>query len=354
KSSLAELEKVKKELALIQTRRESKESKLSSLDDEIQKSLSLSPLSSLLSSHTIERHKDALLAKSLPPVLHSIWKLSTQITEPELRPTVMVPGRGLARKHSSSSSAEDMIRLKVPLTESVSLIMSMLDQGGKDDVLAFSVFSLRQSLKHVPQHYFFSMIPVKYVERQDQDEDETTRTGARPLDVVNQGGDACLVYGEVQANGKSVSVDWVDFFAALRGRVVLLEDLEKTLDQIKLNPNFGQKKTSPTKLLQSKLEIIKDATTVSLTFKREIKLLTTVCEINPLGLATFTDLKEKSSGGGGDEDKRHFSAILQRVNGVQESGLEAQVSTMASCLDICFGERDPSIADLEDLYSSQS
>ncbi|KAL3897294.1 MAG: hypothetical protein SGCHY_003522, partial [Lobulomycetales sp.] len=39
KSSLAELEKVKKELALIQTRRESKESKLSSLDDEIQKSL---------------------------------------------------------------------------------------------------------------------------------------------------------------------------------------------------------------------------------------------------------------------------------------------------------------------------
>lgn len=321
-------------------------------------------------SHTIERHKDALLAKSLPPVLHSIWKLSTQITEPELRPTVMVPGRGLARKHSSSSSAEDMIRLKVPLTESVSLIMSMLDQGGKDDVLAFSVFSLRQSLKHVPQHYFFSMIPVKYVERQDQDEDETTRTGARPLDVVNQGGDACLVYGEVQANGKSVSVDWVDFFAALRGRVVLLEDLEKTLDQIKcmfyyhkeftqalfiiVNPNFGQKKTSPTKLLQSKLEIIKDATTVSLTFKREIKLLTTVCEINPLGLATFTDLKEKSSGGGGDEDKRHFSAILQRVNGVQESGLEAQVSTMASCLDICFGERDPSIADLEDLYSSQS
>lgn len=341
KHHLALLQRTRSQRELIQKKRDAKEAKLRTLDDEVGKVLELTHLSCLMSrfviwgvnfSDTISRHKEALLAKSLPPPLLSIWDAISIHSTANLRPTVLV-------QESSSSSVEGEAKLKIPVTEAMSLILSLSDQGEKDDVIAISLFCSRRTIKHVPSHYCTSSIPLKIL---GELEDEEITTEEVPVFANGQGSET-LIYPALQVNDGTL--DWLAFFKNVTARVGMLEELDKALDHIKGislecnvqgNPNYGGREKSVndqpvTKRMISKVEVITHISQLGVTFNRGVRNFTLVCRINPLGLATFKDMKERERAVSEDA-VGHFVAILKRVN-EGNAGLVDQLNCLAECID---------------------
>lgn len=218
-----------------------------------------------ISSDTISRHKESLLAKSLSSTLMAIWDVASISSLPSLRPKVLV------LESSSATVVDGDARLKIPITESISLILTLSDQGDKDDVIALSLFFLRQTLKHVPTHYCTSLIPVELVGEVKKEEEENT-TEEVPSNLVGGLGDETFIYPalqtvivpptdtrdaareddvdaqahkEVEPPKEVVPIDWVSFFANVTKRIGMLEKLDKLLDQIKgiLSPLIFERKS---------------------------------------------------------------------------------------------------------------
>lgn len=110
------------------------------------------------------------------------------------------------------------------------------------------------------------------------------------------------------------------------------------------NPNFGAKSTGKqhTKLLQSKVDVSDESCSLSLTFKRELRLFHTVCRLLPSGTATFTDFGEKGAEEVGDG---HYSTILKIAGQVVDKGIEAQVACLVECIDRYCTLGEDAIAD---------
>jgi hypothetical protein len=95
----------------------------------------------------------------------------------------------------------------------------------------------------------------------------------------------------------------------------------------------------------SKVEIVSNVSQLGITFNRGVRNFTLVCRINPLGLATFQDMKERERVVSEDA-VNHFSVILKLVN-EKSAVLVDQLNCLAECIDVfCSNTGDVSAEEL--------